>query len=222
MIKLKPADRERQLKFYTDNLEIYGYDPRSLGWTPDHRDVRFRIMEEIGDLDGCSLLDVGCGFGDFYGYLLNRGYSVRYTGIDINPRLVEIGRAKYPDAHFIVGDFEDIRFFGRFDWVFASGIFNLRINNNKTFIESSLKRMHHLCSRGFYADFLRSAFNYYDSLVYHQDPVDMLDFCLNLSARVTLRCDYMPSEFCIYVYRRDKSNRRQVYKEFDEKMRSNK
>lgn len=42
-----------------------------------------------------SILDIGCGRGDFYNFLLNSGIDVNYTGFDTNPILLNAGRSKY-------------------------------------------------------------------------------------------------------------------------------
>ncbi|APT84723.1 class I SAM-dependent methyltransferase [Corynebacterium aquilae] len=51
---------------------------------------------------GAKILDAGCGQGRIGGYLAQAGHDV--TGIDLDPYLVEIARAKYPEAVFVVGD----------------------------------------------------------------------------------------------------------------------
>jgi hypothetical protein len=42
-----------------------------------------------------SVLDVGCGRGDFGNYLLQQFPNIRYTGIDLNSLLIEVGNTKY-------------------------------------------------------------------------------------------------------------------------------
>jgi len=61
----------------------------------DHQGEHFDVvMSLMPDLDGLSVLDVGCGYGDLVGRLPS---TVRYTGIDANPRAIERARATDPN-----------------------------------------------------------------------------------------------------------------------------
>ena len=67
---INSKDRESYLKRYDQRLEIYGYDPRALGWGggKERQRLRFRKLFEISrfiDKKITSVLDVGCGFGHF-------------------------------------------------------------------------------------------------------------------------------------------------------------
>src|SRR5262245_57991793 len=55
-----------------------------------------RFLDVVGAVSGLTVLDAGCGQGYLSRILAQRGANV--TGIDISPRLVEIGRAKDPDG----------------------------------------------------------------------------------------------------------------------------
>ena len=57
---------------------------------------RFRKMMELGDFNGKSLLDVGCGVGGFYGFLKERDVRVDYTGIDICEDMIRAAKQDYP------------------------------------------------------------------------------------------------------------------------------
>ena len=65
------------------------------------------------------ILELGAGAGRVSGYLIDLASS--YHGIDLSPRMVEHGRALYPDGTFEVRDLQDLATFkdGSFDLVFA-------------------------------------------------------------------------------------------------------
>ncbi len=78
------------------------------------------------DLRGASVLDYGCGGGDFSLRLASRGAHV--VGVDISPKLVEQARAAASKAEFnasprfIVGDAHHTPFNdSSFDYVFGNG-----------------------------------------------------------------------------------------------------
>lgn len=212
-ITLKQSDRDILSNYYGSKLEQYGHDTRSLGWIPGGRKARFTALSEIGNLDGCSILDVGCGFGDFYGFLVNRGITVDYTGVDINPQFIEIAKNAYPDARFIAGDFDDSCLQENYDWVFAAGIFTIRISDNEAFTKAMLRKMLSVSRRGVAADFLLPTYSEHDEY-WRPAPDEMLRFCRTLSRRVALRCDYMADEYCVYLYKNDQADERNVYENF--------
>lgn len=59
-----------------------------------------------------SLLDVGCGSGNFYEGFQETGLThfIEYVGIDIAEKNIENCKILYPDADFRLGDVRDIRF----------------------------------------------------------------------------------------------------------------
>jgi SAM-dependent methyltransferase len=198
---MKDHDRAEVSHFFSESLRRYGYDPRSLGWVEGTQETRFRVLTAIGDLEGSTVLDVGCGFGDLYEFLGRQGTSVDYTGVDLNPDLVDIARKRHPDARFIAADFEEAKVGGRFDWAFASGVFNYRVSDHPAFVGNMVRKMFRSARKGIAIDFLDSRGTFFSAGLYHPDPADIYRLCSRLSKRVVLRCDYKPTEFCVYVYR---------------------
>lgn len=78
------------------------------------------MLEEIGDVSGLRVIDLGCGEGRFCRMLAERGADV--TGIDFIPRFIE-----YADEHRVGGEtylLGDMRDLSRFD----VGLFDLAIS----------------------------------------------------------------------------------------------
>ena len=206
---MKPADRRILHGYYEEKLKAYGHDTRSLGWIPGARKVRFDALTSVGELQNCRILDVGCGFGDLYGYLTAKGIKVDYTGIDLNPDFIEIAKKAYADGRFMVADFEEDDIGKDFDWAFAAGIFTIRISDNRRFIRNTLKKMFEVCNKGLAADFL-SPTGASDSY-WQCPPEEVLKFCLGMSKRVALKADYMATEYCVHVYKNDMADERNVF-----------
>lgn len=65
------------LDFYGERWREFGYDTCSLGiGSRASQEAQFRILAEVGDLRGGSVLDVGCGFGKLSFPHNQRGDSV--------------------------------------------------------------------------------------------------------------------------------------------------
>jgi SAM-dependent methyltransferase len=211
MFALKQNDREILHDYYDGRLKTYGYDTRSLGWTPGARKIRFGALTGIGKLGGASILDVGCGFGDLYGYIYDKQIKADYTGVDINPDFIKIAREVHPEAKFILADFEEDSIYGDYDWAIAAGIFTIKISNNEEFIKNTLTKMFKKCNKGFAADFLSPIKHVKDDLYWRCPPEEILKFCRTLSKRVVLKADYMKDEYCVYVYKNEMTDERNVY-----------
>ena len=56
-------------KYYEKLYKKYGYSPKSLGWEKGKQFLRFHQLTCDFELKNASILDVGCGFGDFIKYL---------------------------------------------------------------------------------------------------------------------------------------------------------
>jgi ubiquinone/menaquinone biosynthesis C-methylase UbiE len=70
---------------------------------------------------GAKVADLGCGSGVFTFLLGERGYDV--SGLDISPKLLDLGRRKWPQIPFIEGDVENLPYENAvLDGVLLSGI----------------------------------------------------------------------------------------------------
>src|SRR6185436_17431608 len=65
--------------WYADKVATHGYDHRGLGFRTRSSQVkRFEALLALGDFDGATVLDVGCGFGDLLAWLRARGIEPDY------------------------------------------------------------------------------------------------------------------------------------------------
>ena len=106
---MNASHKKRTLEWYSQLFKKYGYNRRSLGWgsRKGKQSVQFEALCQIGDISNSSILDVGCGFGDLYAYLKYRGTRVNYTGVDINPDIVFMGKKIYPGIKLEVRDIQE-------------------------------------------------------------------------------------------------------------------
>src|SRR4051812_15623974 len=76
-----------------------------------------RLAKIIGShkrSSGNDLLDVACGTG---GHILHLSEAFRVEGLDLDPKMVDIARAKHPDVPIHVGDMVEFDLGRRFDVV---------------------------------------------------------------------------------------------------------
>jgi SAM-dependent methyltransferase len=189
---------------YNARLDQFGHDPRALGWPKRQHLLRYEVLLSYWSLAGADLLDLGCGFGDMYGYCRASGRAdVRYHGIDLNPRLIEEGSKRYPEADLLARDVMAVGLPRVYDVIVCSGLYNFRLQDNWGFITRTFDLFRSSCRQGFAANFLSSRVDFRDDSLYYSDPCAVLDLCYKHSRRVVLRQDYMPFEFTAFVDLRD-------------------
>jgi len=196
---LQAADDARTVEFFTGLLQAHGSGPRVLNWgSAAAQERRFEVLAAVGDLAGASVLDVGCGLGDFYGWQRRRGLAVNYVGVDLTPGLVDAARTRFPEAEFRVADvFTDDG--AEFDFVIASGIFYLRQHEPERFLEQAVARMFARCRRGVAFNSLSTWSARQDAGEFYADPLRTVDYCRTLTPRVVLRHDYHPGDFTVHL-----------------------
>ena len=203
------------LRRYTERLAALGPVPEALGWTRGRHTLRYRILLDHWDLAAGDLLDFGCGFGDMYAFCRDHFPGLRYHGFDLNPALVAAGRARYPDADLAAGNALKDGLTGQWDLIVASGVFNFLLSDNWGFIEAIFDLFARHARVGFAANFLSDRVDYRLDHAFHADPAKVVELAYRYSNRVTLRNDYMPFEFTIFVdLRRAFDRERVVYPEF--------
>jgi trans-aconitate methyltransferase len=188
---------------YSERYKQYGYSPKTLGWGENGRQsIRFSILTKIGDLNNKSILDVGCGFGDLYGYLLSTGWSGTYTGIDIVQELITEGKQRFPDANLLMVDFDDYYQEKKVDYIIASGIFNFKLSCelNMTYIQRTLKKMFDCAVLGVSVDFMTTWVDYQTHLAFHTNPSQIINIIRKITNQFVIRQDYMPYEYSLYLY----------------------
>lgn len=196
-------DKVLIIKRYRERLQKYGEDIRTLGsGTKERQRIRYRVLSEVGNLNYSSILDLGCGFGDFYKYLKEKGLKVDYTGYDICPEFVKIAQAKFPEATFEVRDIQEDGIPRKFDYIVSSQTFNNKLLNeeNDILIKDIIRRCFEASNIGVAIDMTTDYVDFKKEHLYYYSPEDIFRFCKSLTKRVTLRHDSPLFEFTIYLY----------------------
>jgi SAM-dependent methyltransferase len=187
---------------YRDSFFKHGRRPEALQWSEEGQLFRFRKLAEIADLTNHRVLDLGCGLGNLYPFLLERFGNVDYTGIDIVPEMVVAASASYPQAQFRCLDILSTDLDRNFDYVLISGLFNNAIPNCTDFLKEMVTIAFHHCSKGCGFNFTSTTVNFIDEGMAYHDPVDTFDFCLkNLTPRVTMSHHYERCDVAVFAYR---------------------
>ena len=212
------ADLQRIRRHIDQMIKLHGFVPEALGWTRNKQHHRFQVLCDIGVRNSCSIIDFGCGLADLYAYCRSRFDKIKYLGVEINPALVDECRRKYPEIDVRCMDILTDDLNEQVDFVLISGTFNypFRFSDNYGFIEASLTELFKIARIGIAADFFSTSVDYRTEELFYSDPKLIFDIAQRLSKRVTLRHDYFPFEFCIYLYTDDSITNRYVFRRFEE------
>ncbi len=203
--------KQNIIEYYQSRLAEHGDSAQGVDYNGQKSQYqRFEILAAIAPLTGKNLLDVACGLGHFYDYLLEtENRPAAYKGVDIAPEMIRMAQQRHPALHFAVEDLlalpapvEPI-----FDYVICCGLFHLRAGNSenewKEFSEAMILRMYQFARYGMAFNMMTDQVDYKIDRLYYADPAHYLNFSRhNLSRYVCLRHDYPLYEFTCYVYRR--------------------
>lgn len=92
---------------YRDAVDEHGAGFSATLWgSEETQRLRFDVIDALLPLEGCRILDVGCGQGDLVAHLLERDIRYgSYVGIDAMVEMVDAGTAReFRDAAFVAAD----------------------------------------------------------------------------------------------------------------------
>lgn len=228
---MDPTERAKLVAFYESELARYGpRDPRSLHWINAHTQrVRFQALYNVGMWKDVSVADIGCGLGDFCGFLTEQGHQVvpldglrgseeavsapvrtphigliRYVGYDLSPKMAQAARSNYPQGAFKVRDILEEGLEQPCDYVVASGTLNIRVADHERLFREMVLSMYQGCTRSVAFNFLgpENAGSYGASRYYGADPQEIMDYCTMLCRRATLVQGYLANDYTVYMYRK--------------------
>jgi len=212
----------QQKQLWKKNLDKYGLQPEAVGSeSVAHKELRYQQISQVFNEDAnFSLLDVGAGVGDYFGYL-SRHFSekkIRYRGAEITPEFCGIAREKYPDiAIDTVNILEDE--IDHHDYVVLSGIFHQKGNATrdewKKYMEKMIIRAFQICSKGIAFNVLSHHAEFQREGNFHVNLNNLQDFIVDhLSRFYTLNHAYPLFEATITIYKTSTVLSRYKQKEF--------
>jgi SAM-dependent methyltransferase len=203
---LSDHDRRAIVERYAKRFAEYGIDPRTLN-TGDVAKYRrqHEIHAGIGDLEGTTLLDVGCGLATYYEFLRARGTQVNYVGYDLVPPFIEANRERFPEATFEVRDATREPIAHNPDYVVMCQVFNNRYVgvDNAEVVMTALRATFTAARVGVSVDMLSKYVNFEEPHLAYFSPEDMFTYAKSLTKFVRLRHDYLPHHFTLFLYKGD-------------------
>jgi SAM-dependent methyltransferase len=177
---------------------------------PEGQRIRFDVMIDMAGFEQCTILDIGCGRGDFADRLIQRGVPfTRYIGVDALPELIESARhRRLARCEFHVADaLADPAWLSRqsADFVCISGTLN-------TMDEPGARRLveaaYDVAAQGVAFNFLSNRFH--ERWREHQlgparrfDTLAWMEWALGVTSRVSFTQDYLDGHDATILMRHD-------------------
>lgn len=217
---LRALSDKQRLRIQTRHkvsVDRYGCQPKALYWSNrDVQQVRFQILTEILPRAtllksrSWSLLDVGCGFADFFGFLNQQDYFPKYTGIDVSPDVVRAAKIQQPEVKIKQGELSDFNFRqGKFDYVMLCGALNEVVETEVEgtaeqqgeYAKSVIYAMYQLCKKGVAFNLLDKRNQWVQSRFDLQsfEPLEIMEYCQSFANEVELIEGYLDNDFTIYL-----------------------
>lgn len=197
--------------YYEDALAKFGDHPRGVNWRDSGtQNLRFDVLAGVGDLNGRTVHDVGCGLAHFHDFLSARGLHGGYIGSDISKEMIAAARRRIGSGVALhVADIlaDSPAPWMEADYVVNSGIFTVRGAASPDdwwgFVQAMAKRMFEMARVGIAFNVMTSHVDYRDDHLFYLDPGAALAYCVReLNRKVVVRHDYPALwEYTVYVYR---------------------
>ncbi len=195
-------DATRVARHFDGLVARHGHDVRALDWgSAASQTARFDVLASGLTLAGRQVLDVGCGLGDFKGYLDARKIPVAYRGVDVSPKMAAAAKQRLPGVQIDCANVLDTDFDGACDVAVASGILYLLADNAEAVMQRIIARMFSFARQAVAFNTLSAWADRQEAGEFYADPVQVLSFCRTLTPWIRLRHDYLPHDFMVFLYK---------------------
>ena len=190
---------EQATAFHEELVERRGAGWQAFWGSQESQRARYQVLMDHLPLHGASVLEVGCGFGDFLDYADERGVRPgHYLGVDLSARIVAGAQQRHPRAEFAVLEVLEKDPPLPPDFVIASGIMAVAVDGYGEYVLRTLRRFHALGRRGFGLNFLSTCSKQPDGVSQYVEPAWLLGlFQRHIDWRCRLIHDYRPNDFTL-------------------------
>jgi SAM-dependent methyltransferase len=184
---------------YREAVKHFGGGFEATLWrSEDAQRLRFDVMIDLVDMDGCVIADVGCGRGDFASRLVDGAVAFeRFIGFDAMPAMIEVAQDRRLErcTFFVADPLAEPEHLARADadWICFSGTLNTMDRKTaRRFVSSAFDA----ARRGVVFNFLsdRCAKNWQRQRLgpaRRFNTIKWVDWALTRTPRVQFRQDYL-------------------------------
>jgi cyclopropane fatty-acyl-phospholipid synthase-like methyltransferase len=195
-------------EYYRDKLQRFGGTAQGMDWKNEETQLlRFEVISRYIDFSSNpSVLDVGCGNGEFYNYCAARKLNINYKGIDVVPEMVKLANERFKKNIAQVSGLTDLSASEQFDYVIASGTFNTKLTSDEAEYEKyfyeNIDCMYKHAKRAAIFNCMTSHVDYRYDRLYYADIAALGEYAVkNLSRHFIIDHSYPLYEMTMAIFR---------------------
>ncbi len=205
---LDPEDANQVIQRYQRRIAEHGATFASLNSGSEEKQaIRQWVHASALRGDRPSVLEIGCGLGDFYRYLLAQKRDCSYSGYDIVPEYIAECQRSYPLTSHPRTRFELRNIFhdgieGAYDTVVMSQVLNNRYqrSDNMKVMQRALELAFQHTRVSVSVDMLSSYVDFRNPDLFYYAPEDIFHMARAIAPRIVIRHDYRAYEFCVQLF----------------------
>lgn len=179
--------------FYKNAVEKHGVSAKGVHWNSTYTQYkRFEILTSFinKDIFESSIIDAGCGFAEYYNYLLKYDKKPKiYIGIDCEEMMINLASKRFPNIKFEIKNIilDELT---ESDYYICSGAMNI-LTKEEIFI--FIKKCFDSSKKAFIFNFLKN------------DPLtnvkieEIINFSRNLSKKIKIKEHYLENDVSIFL-----------------------
>jgi SAM-dependent methyltransferase len=199
---------------YEACLEKHGDTHLGVDWPKlEDAEKRYVVMLDVikfhqNKSKSHSLLDFGCGTAMLLEYLIkNKIESIKYAGLDISPKFIDVCVTKFPEYTFFCEDLMDhTAQIPYFDYIVLNGVFTekrgLSFEEMFNYFEELLTNVFAKANCGIAFNVMSKSVDWERDDLFHLSADKLIDFITKkLSRNFIIRNDYGLYEYTTYIYK---------------------
>lgn len=188
---------DESINYYRDKIKQFGSSAEGMDWkNSDTQYLRFEVISRYIDFSTRpSVLDVGCGNGEFNNYIRQSSKAIVYSGIDAVPEMVSLTNERFGADTASLQDLLSWDTEKRFDYVIASGTFNAKLSATdeewQEYFYGNIKKMFSMANKAVIFNCMTSFVDYRYDRLYYPTVQELSDFAVkNLSRKFIIDHSY--------------------------------
>jgi len=172
-----------------------------MGWTKKQvQQIRFNVFTSLFDFNDVSVLDLGCGDGDFKSFLDTRFSNFHYIGLDLQEEFITYATERFKaknNTWFYNTDFTRCQL-PEVHVVVVCGALSYKCNDSNYYIDC-IKRFYHSANMALIFNMLNQEFFESGQIIVAHNKEQIFDQCKKICSNVTLKDRYLDNDFTIVM-----------------------
>jgi len=179
--------------FYAKSIKEFGISAQGVHWNSKYTQYkRFEMLTKCikRDIKNSTIVDVGCGFGEYFNYLSNNHkIPQKYIGIDCEEKMIDVCNIRFPNEEFYRQNVLRDKL-KKADYYICSGAMNILGFDEVTVF---IKRCFETSNKGF-------IFNYLKNITFTDiKQHEIEEICRQYTQNIIIKDGYLDNDFTIFM-----------------------